>query len=88
MVIYIRCHNMSTRAYDRQITYGERGIEIAEKWGLGVIDMYKRMNVQLPYYEEYVPDHTHPNVAGYERYYIPAIEQFIYEHRNEFNSLP
>jgi len=85
MVIYIRAHNMSSRAYDRQISYGERGIEIAEKWGFGVIDMYKRMNSQLAYYETYVPDHTHPNVAGYEKYYVPAIEQYLYERRNELN---
>lgn len=78
-MVYIRAHNMSSRTYAGQIEYGELGVQIAEKWGIYVIDMYKRMNTQLEEYRTaYLEDYTHPNLAGYTKYYIPAIEEFIY----------
>lgn len=78
-IIYMRAHNMSSRSYTGQKTYGELGNQIAEKWGIRTIDMYKRMNTQLEEYRTaYLADYTHPNEAGYLKYYIPAIEAFIY----------
>ena len=79
-IIYMRAHNMSSRSYDGQIDYGELGIKIAEKWGIRTIDMYKRMNTQLAEYRTaYLADYTHPNEAGYLKYYIPAIEDFVFD---------
>lgn len=78
-IIYMRAHNMSSRSYTGQVDYGELGNRIAEKWGIRNIDMYKRMNTQLAGYRTaYLADYTHPNAAGYEKYYIPALEDFIF----------
>lgn len=82
ILIYIRVHNMASRLYDRQKAYGERGIEIAEKWGINVIDVYKKMNTQLNGgTSEYLEDYTHPNELGYNTFYIPALEKWLYENR-------
>ena len=78
--IYMRAHNMSSRSYTGQVSYGELGNQIAEKWGIRIVDMYKRMNTQLAEYAEaYLADYTHPNAAGYNKYYIPAIEDFVFD---------
>lgn len=78
-MIYMRAHNMSSRSYAGQISYGELGNQIAEKWGIRTVDMYKRMNTQLADYRTaYLADYTHPNAAGYNKYYIPAIEDFVF----------
>lgn len=79
-IIYMRAHNMSSRTYQGQIDYGETGNRIAEKWGIRTVDMYKRMNTQLAAYRTaYLADYTHPNTAGYNKYYVPAIEDFIFD---------
>lgn len=80
IVIYIRAHNMASRTYQRQVEYGERGIAMCEKWGFGIIDMFKIMNTQLTYYQtEYLADTTHPNGNGYKKYYMPAIERYLHD---------
>ena len=79
-IIYMRAHNMSSRSYAGQVSYGELGNQIAEKWGIRIVDMYKRMNTQLAEYRTaYLADYTHPNAAGYNKYYIPAIEDFVFD---------
>lgn len=78
-MIYMRAHNMSSRSYTGQIEYGELGNQIAEKWGIRNVDMYIRMNTQLAEYRTlYLADYTHPNNAGYNKYYVPALEDFIF----------
>lgn len=78
-MIYMRAHNMSSRSYTGQISYGELGNRIAEKWGIRTADMYKRMNTQLDAERtRYLADYTHPNAAGYKRFYIPGIEEVLY----------
>ena len=78
-MIYMRAHNMSSRSYTGQIDYGELGNKIAEKWGIRTVDMYKRMNTQLAEYRTaYLADYTHPNEAGYNKYYVPALEDFVF----------
>ena len=78
-IIYMRAHNMSSRSYQNQIDYGELGNKIAEKWGIRTVDMYKRMNTQLAEYRTvYLADYTHPNAAGYNKYYIPALEDYVF----------
>lgn len=78
-IVYLRAHNMSSRTYQGQVDYGELGNSIAEKWGIETVDMYKQMNTQLAEYRTaYLADYTHPNEAGYNKYYIPAIENFVF----------
>lgn len=86
IVIYMRAHNMSSRTYQRQVAYGERGIAMCEKWGFGVVDMFKTMNTQLTYYQtEYLADTTHPNGKGYKKYYMPELERYLHENNpNDF----
>ncbi|HPY85512.1 MAG TPA: SGNH/GDSL hydrolase family protein [Ruminococcus flavefaciens] len=86
IVIYMRAHNMSSRTYQRQVAYGERGIEMCKKWGFGVVDMFKIMNTQLAYYQtEYLADTTHPNGKGYKKYYMPELERYLHENNpNDF----
>ena len=79
-IIYMRPHNMSSRTYDGQISYGELGNKISDKWGIHKVDMYVRMNTQLEEYRtKYLIDYTHPNRDGYETYYVPALENYIFE---------
>lgn len=80
-VVFIRVHNMASRTYDNQIAFGERGIQISEKWAFDVIDVFKKMNTQLSAYSEYLADYTHPNELGYNTFYIPALEKWLYENR-------
>ena len=83
LVIYVRDHNTSSRPYDRQISYGERAIDISHKWSIGVVNVYNIMNSNIaPIQTAYAPDQTHPNQAGYDTFYIPAIESYIYTNRN------
>lgn len=82
-VLYIRDHNMSSRDEQRQIDYGNRAIEVCNKWGIRVVDIFNIMNTQLSWYQtEYLTDTTHPNQNGYDTFYIPEIESSLYEHRN------
>lgn len=83
IVLYIRDHNMASRDEQRQIDYGNRAIEVCNKWGIRVIDIFNIMNTQLAWFEtEYLVDTTHPNQNGYDTFYIPEIESSLYEHRN------
>lgn len=76
---YVRPHNMASRPYDNQITYGENGLKICDKWGFGYIDMYKTMNTWLSYYQtKYLSDSTHPNLIGYTDKYLPEAEKFLF----------
>ena len=87
LVIYIRVHQMDSRNSDLQKQYGERAIEIAEKWSVPVCDLYKSggLNSKIPQMKQQftltnkVPtgDGTHPNSDGYLKYYYPKIKSEI-----------
>ncbi len=83
IVMYVRAHNMSSRDEQRQIDYGNRAIEVCNKWGIRVVDIFNIMNTHLPWFEsQYLVDTTHPNQDGYDTFYIPEMESALYEHRN------
>ena len=87
LVIYIRVHQMDSRNSDLQKQYGERAMEIAEKWSVPVCDLYKSggLNSKIPQMKQQftltnkVPtgDGTHPNSDGYLKYYYPRIKSEI-----------
>ena len=80
-LVYMRAHNMASRDYTLQRDYGERAKEICEKWAIGVVDMYAKMNTCLPAGQtKYLADSTHPNAAGYSEKYLPALERHILDH--------
>ena len=85
-LLYIRCHNMDSRNADLQKTYGQRALEICEKWGVRVADVYKyggmntnlktdKLNYTYDTYNTGTGDGTHPNRKGYIQCYLPVVRQ-------------
>lgn len=84
-IIYVSPHRMSSRAQATQNTLHERAIEICKKWCIPVVDLFNEgglntniASYKLAYtndtYDTGTGDGTHPNQAGYERFYLPLIE--------------
>ena len=89
-IIFVRPHKMGRREDEAQRIYGERAVEICKKHGVAVADIYKDsgLNTFLPdHRDKYTADTygwgkgdcTHPNAAGYEKFYMPVIEKIIKE---------
>ena len=84
-IIFIRVHKMNTRNINKQIEYGDKAQQICDKWSIPVVDIFNRggLNTFLPCMYQYTNptttapngDRTHPNQEGYERFYVPLIEQ-------------
>ena len=84
-IIFIRVHKMNTRNIDKQIEYGDKAQQICDKWSIPVVDIFNGggLNTFLPCMYQYTNptttapngDRTHPNQEGYERFYVPLIEQ-------------
>lgn len=84
-VIYIRAHNMDLVTPENERKFGERGLEIAEKWGARGVDIYSfsGLNADDPEQCEmytypnpnikYECDSIHPNAHGYAKFYLPMI---------------
>lgn len=53
-------------------------LQIQEKWGIGVIDMFNNEEMTAIYgteqYEAYMSDEVHPTRAGYVEWWTPVIE--------------
>lgn len=75
---------MASRDVALQKLYGEKALEICEKWSVPVVDLFKNgqlntnINVMLAFTNN--NDKTHPNRLGYDMFYIPLIE-------NKLNSI-
>lgn len=87
-ILFIRPHKMGRRDAFKQIEYGERAVEICKKHGIAVCDLYKDSGLDtfLPEHrDKYTADSygwgrgdcTHPNAVGYEKFYMPLIEEAI-----------
>lgn len=76
IIIYIRAHQMGSRNQNLQISYGERAIEICERWGIDYVDLYKTFQSRYPTVmrTEFLTDYTHPNDNGYRKKYLPKID--------------
>lgn len=87
-VLFIRPHRMGRREEGLQIEYGERAVSICEKRGVAVVDLYEASGLdtfKADHRDQYTCDSygwgkgdcTHPNAAGYEKFYMPLIEEAI-----------
>lgn len=88
-VIFIRAHNTNLSNDATERTYGERGLEIADKWHCGSADIYdgttmngedQKLADRYTYANpthNYQHDTIHPNALGYATFYIPMIEQVM-----------
>ena len=90
-VIYIRAHNMELGEDANERRYGERAMEIAEKWSINAIDLYNDsgMNTEdkaiCSRYSYLNPstgmtcDSIHPNAIGYAKFYLSPVAQTMDE---------
>ena len=58
----------------------DRLLELQEKWGIGVIDLYhdeELNNIDEETYNLYMYDEIHPTKAGYLEWWTPVIESYL-----------
>ena len=75
-----------TGTYFESETYSAmvaRLAEIQEKWKIGMIDLYDdtEMNdIDEETYNLYMYDEIHPTKAGYLKWWLPAIQKYLYDY--------
>lgn len=55
-------------------------LQIKEKWDIGVLDLYydpEMIAVSPSDYMKYMNDPIHPNLVGYEEWWLPKFEEFL-----------
>ena len=52
---------------------------LQEKWEIGFIDLWNTLDVNIADYNLYMADVIHPTKAGYLKWWLPAIEQSLYQ---------
>lgn len=89
-VVYVRAHNMELSTPENEQRFGERGLEVARKWGANGVDLYtfSGLNTEDPGQRElytylnpklnYTCDSIHPNALGYAKYYLPMVGTAVY----------
>lgn len=62
-------------------------LQIQEKWGIGVIDLFNNEDMTAIYgseqYESYMGDEVHPNRSGYVEWWTPVMEDYLSEYVTE-----
>lgn len=53
--------------------------ELQEKWGIGILDLWSGLDVNIPNYNLYMADSIHPTQAGYLEWWTPFMEQELYK---------
>lgn len=82
LIIFITLHHMNERhALD---DYYSNARLICHKWGVPIVDMWNEgeLNTNIEYYRTTYTnngDGTHPNEAGYLKYYVPRITKKLSE---------
>lgn len=85
-ILFVRPHKMGRRDSVEQVRYGERAVSICKSYGFGIADIYKageldtfdtdmRDKYTFDSYDWGRGDATHPNDKGYEKFYLPVIEE-------------
>lgn len=52
---------------------------LQEKWGIGFIDLWNTLDVNIADYDLYMADAIHPTKAGYLKWWLPVMEQSLYQ---------
>ena len=84
-IIYVNVHKLVGRENSIQNEFQDLAVQICKKWGVHVVDLYHEgMNtfiesIKLEYSYNSLTDNkngggTHPNEAGYRKYYCPLIK--------------
>lgn len=94
-IIYIRVHDMNLGEDSNERQYGERALEIAEKWNATSVDLFtdtdmctedpdicNRYTYPNPKHGN-AHDSIHPNALGYAKFYLPLISEAVV---NQFQS--
>ena len=88
-IIFIIPHHMPCLDQSKQLQFHDKTIEVCEKWGIPVADIFKEGNMNTciqkmaEYYcnyksgEPFDRDTAHPNDKGYKGCYVPIIEKYL-----------
>ena len=88
-VVYVRAHNMDLGSDANERKFGERALDVVEKWNGTSVDIYKDtdlytedsyMRCRNTYFDPafgHAPDSIHPNALGYATYYLPLVTDEI-----------
>ena len=94
-IIYTRVHNMDLFEDRIERQYGDRALDIMEKWGIPSVDLYNgtTMNTENKAIcdrytfvdERYGNEHDsiHPNALGYAKFYLPPISKAVADQFSE-----
>ncbi len=52
-------------------------LDIRAKWGIGVIDLFKDLDIDDPGYGKYMKDALHPTADGYRSWWGPVFERYL-----------
>lgn len=52
---------------------------LQEKWGISFIDLWNTLDVNIADYNLYMADSIHPTKAGYLKWWLPVMEQSLYQ---------
>lgn len=50
---------------------------LQDKYGVGVIDLYHNLSIDIPEYSQYMSDSIHPTKRGYKEWWTPYMEDCI-----------
>ena len=53
--------------------------KLQEKWGIGFIDLWNTLDVNIADYDLFMADAIHPTKAGYLKWWLPVMEQSLYQ---------
>lgn len=88
-VVYVRAHNMDLGSDANERKFGERALDVVEKWNGTSVDIYRDtdlytedsyMRGRYTYFDPAfgnAPDSIHPNSLGYATYYLPLVTDEI-----------
>lgn len=85
-ILFMRPHKMGRRDSYEQVRYGEWAVNTCKSFGFGVADIYEKGELDtfdadmrdkytFDSYDWGRGDATHPNDKGYEKFYLPVIEE-------------